>query len=501
VGADVGSGADEPDEPDEGGAAGDGGDACSPESGRAAAPSLTPLPASPPPHPAMLSITPAVTAASHRLRRPPGGGAGVPAVLPKARLPRVQVVSRNGRRTAPLPLGEEFVVLVAGTRWDGQRLSDQSLAEQLARHLPVLYVDPPVSLAGAFRDRQSRRALRATRLQVLGPGLARVAPVVPGGKERPVGHALTSRLMHRSVERALDRLGARARAVIAVPPRPGLLEVDGEGLGIHWAKDDYVAAASLVGMPRRRLERSERRMASRADVVVAASPTLCDHWRQRGRDTVLIPNGVQAERFAATEYTAPAIDAAGLPHPVAGFIGQVSHRIDFELLEALAARGVSVLLVGPPHLTLAPEHLTPLVARPNVRWLGGRPFEALPAYLAAMDVGIVPYDAASPFNRASFPLKMLEYVAAGLPVVSTDLPAARWLDSPHVAVASSREEFVEAVLAEAPTAFDPTRRAERRAFAADHSWERRADQWLELFASATPRSAMGHSAVGRMPST
>ena len=77
--------------------------------------------------------------------------------------------------------------------------------------------------------------------------------------------------------------------------------------------------------------------------------------------------------------------------------------------------------------TFDPERMEALIARPNVHWLGTKPFAELPSYLGAIDVGLTPY-AQSAFNRASFPLKTLEYLAAGRPAVASDLPAHRWLD-------------------------------------------------------------------------
>src|SRR5262249_60607279 len=66
------------------------------------------------------------------------------------------------------------------------------------------------------------------------------------------------------------------------------------------------------------------------------------------------------------------------------------------------------------------------ISRPNAHYAGRAPASEVPPYLAAMDVGLTPY-ADTQFNQASFPLKTLEYLSAGLPVVSTDLPGARWL--------------------------------------------------------------------------
>ena len=104
--------------------------------------------------------------------------------------------------------------------------------------------------------------------------------------------------------------------------------------------------------------------------------------------------------------------------------------------------------------------------------------EALPSYLAHAQVGLVPYTN-SEFNRASFPLKTLEYLAAGLPVVATDLPATRWLqaDQDLVRIADEPDSFVAAAVA-AGAAQDVKAVAKRRSFARAHSYEHRARDLL-----------------------
>ena len=114
-------------------------------------------------------------------------------------------------------------------------------------------------------------------------------------------------------------------------------------------------------------------------------------------------------------------------------------------MEAIAERGRSLLLVGPKDPAFEPERFSALVQRPNVCWVGLKPFEALPGYLRLIDVGIVPY-CDNPFNRGSFPMKTLEYLSAGRAVVSTDLPSVlRWLATDLVTVASGPGEFADAV--------------------------------------------------------
>ena len=182
----------------------------------------------------------------------------------------------------------------------------------------------------------------------------------------------------------------------------------------------------MFGRSASRIRRGEDRLAGAADLIVASNPVVADAWRERGRaDTLLIPFGCDAERFAASDQAPPAEDVHLTP-PVAGFVGHLGDRIDLRLIEAVADKGVSLLLVGPRHPRFELKRMDELLARKNVQWVGAKPFEALPSYLRAIDVGLVPY-ADSAFNRGSFPLKTLEYLAVGRGFVARDLPAIRWL--------------------------------------------------------------------------
>jgi teichuronic acid biosynthesis glycosyltransferase TuaH len=120
-----------------------------------------------------------------------------------------------------------------------------------------------------------------------------------------------------------------------------------------------------------------------------------------------------------------------------------------------------------------PERFAALAARPNVRHVGAKPFAGLPGYLRVIDVGLTPY-ADTPFNRASFPLKTLEYLAAGRDVVSAPLPANAWLDSDLVTEATGAPAYAAATRRALGRPRTGAVAQRRREFAARHSWAHRA---------------------------
>ena len=222
-------------------------------------------------------------------------------------------------------------------------------------------------------------------------------------------------------------------------------------------------------MPEHRLRRQEARNLQRADVVVAVSETLAAKWRGLGAEVDLIPNGVDDELFAGVDRL-PVPDDVTLPGPVAGFVGHLSNRIDLALLEAVSARGVSILLVGPRQASFEMDRIERLLAQPNVQWVGPKPFTSLPSYLRAIDVGLTPYTDTA-FNRGSFPLKTLEYLAAGRGAVASDLPSIRELGTDLVDIVSGPDAYADAVVAALASPRTQQLVQARRAFAHTQSWD------------------------------
>lgn len=372
---------------------------------------------------------------------------------------------------------DQMVVLCAANSYDGIKLADRHMAEQLSRLAPVLYVDPPMPRVSLSRDRRAVRLVKNPGLRVEMPGFARLTPLVqPFYSQR--GHvSITDALIRHYLRKATGHLGGQVRAVISAWAQHDIFGACAEKSCIYWAQDDFVGGADLLGLDPGLLDKRERTVANAANLVVAANPIVADRWRARGLETVLIPYGVDAGAYSEVDQAALPSDFP-LRGPVAGFVGHINRRIDLCLLETVADRGWTLMMVGPKDPEFEPERLDALLARPNVQWVGPKPFNVLPGYFRLIDVGLVPYRDI-PFNRGSFPLKTLEYLAAGRGVVASDLPAIRWLDTDLISVASEPDAFadcVERLLRENPP---QALLARRRALASRHSWANRAAEMYE----------------------
>ncbi|WEO76927.1 glycosyltransferase [Cryobacterium sp. SO2] len=378
-----------------------------------------------------------------------------------------------------------LVVIAAGVSWDDTWLSEKHLAVHLSRHVPVLYVDPALSLLTPLGKPALKTSTRGPRLRVLAPNLARLTPLTLPGISRPGLRELAAWSTRRAIAGAVRALSARADALVVAC----LDDVFSSwpGLKVLYGTDDWVAGGSLMGLSPEWLRRREREQLRMADEVTAVSEPLAARWSTMARSVAVIPNGCDTDHFSQTASALPAPEVT-LPDPIAGFIGHLSERIDLEALERIAETGTSLLLVGPRQPTYELEKMEALLGRPNVQWVGAQPFDRLPSFMNRIAVGLTPYSD-SAFNRASDPLKTLEYLAAGKPAVISDLPSTRRIPADLVDVCTNPADFAARALdvLRRPPDADLVRR--RMAYAQGQGWDARALDFLSLITKARAPSA------------
>ncbi len=223
----------------------------------------------------------------------------------------------------------------------------------------------------------------------------------------------------------------------------------------------------------------ERQLLAAADEALYVSHSLMDEEGPLTSRPVFLDHGVDLERFVPDPGSTPEA-MAGIGRPRIGYVGGInSYQIDVELFAAVADELPDAQLVLVGHTDL---DLTDLCARPNVHWLGHRPYEEMPELMAGLDVALMPWQA-NEWIRHANPIKIKEYLAVGLRVVSTWYPELeRYADQVWVA---DRSEFVDQVRASLADD-DATGPARRRAAVLPDSWDRRA---AELLAAGEPTMA------------
>jgi len=230
----------------------------------------------------------------------------------------------------------------------------------------------------------------------------------------------------------------------------------------------------------------QRRLLADADVVFTGGPSLHESVkRQRQVNVHLFRSGVDTTFYATSRLL-----RAAHARPVAGYVGVVDERVDLDLLAGLAERlpDWTIRIVGP--LAKIDEAYLPRAA--NLEYLGMTPYEQLPAALATFDVALMPF-ALNEATRSISPTKTLEYLAAGLPIVSTRVPDVVADYGSVVRLADDAEAFAAACTA---LLTDDGAERDRRArpLHARQEWDNIAGAMAELVESA--RTAAGQAAQG-----
>jgi len=192
------------------------------------------------------------------------------------------------------------------------------------------------------------------------------------------------------------------------------------------------------------LKEIEAELIQRADLVLTGGVSLYEARKSMHDNIHAFPSGVELEHFASVRSgVTPAADIANLPGKILGFYGVIDERIDLGLLDhvARARPDWSIVMVGP--LAKIGHHELP--RRPNLHFIGPRNYQDLPAYLAGWNVALMPF-AINEATRFISPTKTPEYLAAGLPVVSTPIAdvVRTYGDTPGVEIAGTPEAFIAA---------------------------------------------------------
>jgi len=238
-----------------------------------------------------------------------------------------------------------------------------------------------------------------------------------------------------------------------------------------WSEVDQEQVAAL-----------ERSLLQRSDLVLYVSHALmAEDQADAGARALFLDHGVDFDTF--TLDGPQAAELAGLAHPRLGFFGALRDVVlDLDLIVELAdARpDLSIVLVGPSTM-----NMQAVLARPNVHWFGPQPHDKIPSFGRGFDVALMPW-LDNDWIRNCNPVKLKEYLALGLPIVSIDFPEVRRY-SDVVSIAQSRSEFVRlcSKAADAAAAISQDdgqrrrQREQRRAIVAGDSWLARGRQLAE----------------------
>ena len=355
------------------------------------------------------------------------------------------------------------LLVLSEVRWGYFRTRKQFLLSRFPERWRVFFAQPPAF--GADDPWRPRREGRVTYFTV--PFLK------PGTKSDFYNAAAGTRAGRTLIEGAADLVLRSRLRTLGVEREPVVL-----------ASNIY-CPGSLSRLPRKlllydfndspfqfsRVPEWARSYWPRTRDQIDAFFVVSEYYRRQlaaetDKPLMILGNGVEFETFAAPRPVSA--DLAGLPRPLVGYVGLMSHFLDFELLERLrrSLSGGTLVLIG-PGTPATDEAVRALASRPGVAVLGPRPYAEIPAAMQALDVGLIPFRANDPHVQGINPNKVYQYLAAGLPVITTPI-----LDlapqPPHLQFASDPPSW-ETALGAALAA--PAGREARRALARPHDWD------------------------------
>ncbi len=299
-----------------------------------------------------------------------------------------------------------------------------------------------------------------------------LTPLVVPLPSSPWARRLNRALLVLQIRRALARIKAGPVQLWSFTPDISYLlgRFDEEKV-LYYCVDDH---AAFTGYDRDQVLADEEDLCRRADMVVTTSMSLQESKSPLNPNTLLVPHGVDYDHFskAVTEQLPAPADIADIPHPRLGFFGLIRDWVDLDLLAEVARRRPEwhIVMIGDATFDLAEYK-----SLPNMHFLGRKPYAELPAYCRQFDVGLIPFKM-NELTKAVNPIKLREYLAAGLPVVASPLPEVQLYEH-LIEIAETPEQTIQAITTALSTPEEA--QADRVAAMAVETWPQKVGEIAE----------------------
>lgn len=360
------------------------------------------------------------------------------------------------------------------------RQRPQHIATCLSMKQPVIYVEPTRSVLGLLRKLGQKNTLPAesvpSRLRIHDPGY-----VWPLSGYFPSINRWNYRGKMESLCRDTLRSGYQwpPKVIIATFPKhiDAVRYIPNVPV-IYDVMDDYPLFFDQV--QGKHLQQMHEDLVAKSRIVIASSQTLAVKCRKLHDDVRVITNGVGAELFDACASCSPAPEILTYPGPRMGYIGAISEWFDFDAVRTLATANPtgSVVLVGPCDTAIPP-------LPDNVHFLGAKPYRQLPQILKGFDVGIIPFKRSEKIDAVN-PVKVYEYFAANLPVISSEFTEIlAFGDLVHVC---RKPLDWKNAMANVRSQATPQFLQSLRQHAAKNLWTQKANAFYDVFSHSSSRS-------------
>jgi glycosyltransferase involved in cell wall biosynthesis len=336
----------------------------------------------------------------------------------------VEVAEKILPKTADVLRGRDIVCF--SHDWSGDPLSKTHIVRVLARENRVLWVNSIANRMPTVAKKDFSRIVKkltafTEKVKEVEPNIFVMNPLTIPAYGNSAVRQFNQKFLLSQIKRAVKNLQFQKPVNLVFNPAAGMVAGRiGEDLLVYYCVDEYTAFTGATDG----LKKIENELFRKSDLVIVSAEKLLADKKQFNPNTFLIRHGVDYRHFSRAlkdEIEIPS-EIKDLPHPVIGFHGLLADWVDYELLKKTAEhfKNGSLVLIGKVSVD-ATQKIKTLDNLPNVHLLGRKPYADLPAFCKGFDVALNPFEI-SELTLAANPLKVREYLAAGLPVVSTAIP-------------------------------------------------------------------------------
>ena len=340
------------------------------------------------------------------------------------------------------------IIILYGPTWDHPaQLSKHHFTRLWSRDKKVLYIESPPNLLSYFTRRKEfirllKRAKNGPKELIRNVWVTTFLYLIPyTGSKYIFGSEIINKINQFHIKNRLlgyinDLNLKNPIIIISAAHALPLLKHFPNSLKIYHCSDDYTVIPTFP----KSFKNIEKKLIKSCDLVVTTADELLKSKSRHAKDIISIPNGANISHFSKVQDNELLIkdEIEGFKKPIVGYVGSIFQWLDLEWIAFAAHKlpNYNFIFIGP--ITI---DISSLKNFDNIHFMGSRDYKELPSYIKAFDVAVIPFVIDEVTLKAS-PIKFYEYLASGLPIVSTKLPDLEDFKD-LVYLAKNKEEYVE----------------------------------------------------------
>lgn len=388
----------------------------------------------------------------------------------------------------------KFDIICFGDHWDDYLRRRQQIARRLSKFEEidkVIYIELPLTIFSFIKyllgkslpkvGQAWRRVLKHGLLckdngvYILTP--VTVFPDIPVRIVHRINNLITYWLQLLILRLYIKKLNLQNSILwITHPMAADYISKLGERIIFYDRTEDFAYKHDCPATFQNFMKKNDSKIIKRADFIFVQTKEMLKEISAEKQNVFWVPNAVDILWFNNDE-ASNAPDMREISHPILCYCGNINSRVDFELLRYVVTKHPEWSLVIIGHLASGVNGFSLLKDFKNVHLLGIKPYKELPSYLRKCDVCLIPHKI-DKFTESQSPLKLFDYMAAGKPIVSTNIAGVRDYKN-IVKIGYTKEDFV--FLVEEALANDSKEEIEKRqAIALQNTWEKRTEDIYKI---------------------